>query len=202
MVVSTFSVLDKDGKERFFEESFLLANVSPDIVFEMPFLITDNIDIDFQAQNLQWRSYTTGEVLLTTRQVELIGKKKFAAIALDPKYENFVIHIVALSVDSGDEVHPSKRAQITHLKADEAFSKVLSKSADFADVFSPKLAAELSEHTKINDHAIKLVDDWQPLYGLIYSLGPMELETLKAYIENKLASGFIRPSKSFAVAPI
>ncbi len=30
----------------------------------------------------------------------------------------------------------------------------------------------------------------------------MELETLKAYIENNLASGFIRPSKSPAGAPI
>ncbi len=37
MVVSTFSVLDKDGRERFFEESFLLADVRLDIVLEMPF---------------------------------------------------------------------------------------------------------------------------------------------------------------------
>ncbi len=42
----------------------------------------------------------------------------------------------------------------------------------------------------------------QPLYGPIYSLGPVELETLKAYIENNLASDFIRPSKSPARAPI
>ncbi len=68
--------------------------------------------------------------------------------------------------------------------------------ADFADVFFPKLAAEPLEHTGINDYAIELVDDQQPLYGPIYSLGPMELETLKAYIDNNLANGFIRPSKS------
>ncbi len=47
MVVSTFSVSDKDGKERFFEESFLLADVSPDIVLRMPFLTMSNADIDF-----------------------------------------------------------------------------------------------------------------------------------------------------------
>ncbi len=46
------------------------------------------------------------------------------------------------------------------------------------------------------------MDDWQPPYGHIYSLRPVELETLKAYIENNLASGFIRPSKSPAGAPI
>ncbi len=59
----------------------------------------------------------------------------------------------------GDEIHPLRRAQIVHRKADEALTEVLSEYADFADVFSPKLAAKLSEHTGINDHAIKLADD-------------------------------------------
>ncbi len=99
-------------------------------------------------------------------------------------------------------MHLSKRAQIAHLKADEASTKVPSEYADFADVFSPKLAAELPEHTGINNHAIELGDNWQPSYGPIYSLGPVELKILKAYIENNLASGFIWPSKSPARAPI
>ncbi len=99
-------------------------------------------------------------------------------------------------------MHPSRRAQIAHLKADKAPIEVPSEYADFADIFSPKLAAELSEHTGINDYAIELEDDRQPPYGPIYSLGPVELETLKAYIENNLASGFIRSSKSPARALI
>ncbi len=53
MVVSTFSILDKDGREKFFEESFLLADIKPDIVLEMPFLTMSNTDIDFQAWDLQ-----------------------------------------------------------------------------------------------------------------------------------------------------
>ena len=36
----------------------------------------------------------------------------------------------------------------------------------------------------------------------MYSLRPVELETLKAYIETNLANGFIRLSKSPAGAPI
>ena len=67
MVVSTFSVSDKDGKERFFEKSFLLADVKLDIVFGMPFLTMSNTDVDFQAEDLQWRSYTIGDILPTTR---------------------------------------------------------------------------------------------------------------------------------------
>ncbi len=99
-------------------------------------------------------------------------------------------------------MHPSRIDQIAHLNADEAPFKVLGKYADFADVFSPKLTAELPKHTRINNHAIKLVDNWQPLYGSIYSLRPVELKTLKAYIQNNLARGFIRSSKFPAEAPI
>ena len=47
MVVSTFSVLDKDGRERFFKESFLLADISPDVVLGITFLTMSNADIDF-----------------------------------------------------------------------------------------------------------------------------------------------------------
>ena len=52
MVVSTFSVLDKDKREKFFEKNFLLADVNSDIVFEMPFLIMNIADIYFQARDL------------------------------------------------------------------------------------------------------------------------------------------------------
>ena len=96
----------------------------------------------------------------------------------------------------------SKKAQVAYLKADKAPTKVPSKYADFADVFFPKLAIEFPKHTGINDHTIELVHDWQLPYGLIYNLGPIELELLKAYIENNLANDFIKPSKSPTQASI
>ncbi len=52
MVVSTFSVSDKDDKEKFFEKSFLLANVKSNIVLGMLFLTISNANIDFQAWDL------------------------------------------------------------------------------------------------------------------------------------------------------
>ena len=93
-------------------------------------------------------------------------------------------------------------AQIAHLKVDEVFIKVLNKYADFADIFSQKLTIEFPKHMYINDHAIELVDDWQPPYSSIYSLGSVELEMLKACIENNLANAFIKLSNSLAKAPI
>ena len=99
-------------------------------------------------------------------------------------------------------LHPFCRSHIFGLIVEEAPTKVFAKYSDFADVFSLNLASELPKHIGINDHTIKLVDTQQSLYGPIYSLGLVELGTLKAYIETNLANGFIRLSKSSTGAPI
>ncbi len=99
-------------------------------------------------------------------------------------------------------MHPLRRAQIAHLKADKACTKMPSKYADFADVFLPKLVAKLLEHTGINNHAIEFMNDWQPPYGFIYSLGPVKLKTLKAYKKNNLTNSFIKLFNSAAGALI
>ena len=60
----------------------------------------------------------------------------------------------------------------------------------------------LPKRLRINEHAIKLEDGKQPSYGQIYSLGPVELEILKTYIEINLANSFIRSLNFFASALI
>ena len=204
MVVAAFSVEDKDNRVRFFEETFLVANVSPEIVLGIPFFTLSGADIDFSGRELRWRTYTTKEVLPTTRHVELVDKMEFAAAALDPEHETYVVHVASLSSTplASLDVHPSREPQISGLIAKEAPMNVPAGYSDFADVFSPDLATELPEHTEINTHAIDLEKGKQPPYGPIYSLGPVELETLKTYIETNLANAFIRPSKSPASAPI
>ena len=79
------------------------------------------------------------------------------------EHKIFVIHVVALNINLGDEVCFSKKAQMAYLKVDEVPIKVLSKYADFINLFLSKLAAELLEYIKINNHAIKFVDN-QPLF--------------------------------------
>ena len=209
MVVIAFPVTDKVNRVRFFEETFLMANISPEVVLGMPFLILSGADVDFLGRELRWRTYTTKETLTTTRRVELMGKKEFAAAALDSESETFVIHVALLSSDVLPSfsllelnIHPFCKPQVSGLITEEAPTKIPAEYLDFADVFSLDLASELFKHTRINHHAIELVDGQQPPYGPIYSLEPVELETLKAYIETNLAKGFIRPSKSPADAPI
>lgn len=52
MVISIFSVSNKDSRETFFKESLIWANVKPNVDFGMLFLSMNNDNIDFQAQNL------------------------------------------------------------------------------------------------------------------------------------------------------
>ncbi len=120
-----------------------------------------NININFQARNLQWRSYITKDILPTTKRVELIEKIEFIAIALNPEHKAFVVQVVALNIsfDISDEMHSLRKAQRAHLKVDEAPIEVFNKYANFADVLLPKLDIELLKHMNINNYTIKLVDD-------------------------------------------
>ena len=52
IIVSTFFILDKNNKKRFFKKSFLSANIKLNIVLKIFFLIINNVNIDFQAQDL------------------------------------------------------------------------------------------------------------------------------------------------------
>lgn len=54
----------------------------------------------------------------------------------------------------------------------------------------------------MNEHAIDLIDGKQPFYGPIYTLSPVELETLKIYIETHFKTGFISLFKFPATALI
>lgn len=67
----------------------------------------------------------------------------------------------------------------------------LPKYLDYADIFLFNLAMELYENIYINKHVIELEKDKQASYEPIHSLGLVEQETLKIYIETYLKTGFI-----------
>ena len=208
IVVAAFLVMDKTNRVKFFEKTFLVANISPKVVLGIFFLTLSGADVEFLGWELRWRTYITKKALPTTRRVELVGKKEFAAAALDPESEIYVVHVGSVSSNvlpsfSLLNVHPSRKPQISGLIAEKAPTKISAEYSNFADVFSPNLVSELPKHSRINNHIIELVNKCpQPPYGPIYSLELVKLETLKAYIETNLANGFIKPSKSFASAPI
>ena len=144
----------------------------------------------------------------------------FAAAMLNLEHDTFIIHIASLGSAMSPSsttsfslaishssillnvVHLSCKPQIAGLIIKNTSIKIPDKYTNFANIFSLGLASKLLEYTKINKYTIKLVSGQQPPYGLIYSLGPVKLEILKAYIETNLANNFIRSSKALAGTPI
>ena len=53
MVVAAFSVEDKANQVRFLEETFLVANVSLEVVLGMSFLTLSGADIDFLGREFR-----------------------------------------------------------------------------------------------------------------------------------------------------
>ena len=159
MVVTVFSMINKANQVRLFEKTFLVANVSPKILLRMLFLTWSGADVDFWGRGLWCRTYITEEALSTIRYVELVGKKEFAAAALNLEHETYIVHFGsvnsnALTSSFPLDIHPFCRFQIFVLISEKALIKVPAEYSDFADVFFPDLASELSEQTGINNHTI------------------------------------------------
>ena len=113
---------------------------------------------------------------------------------MDLEQEVFVVHVAIFF--KLIEVHPNWKVRIATLIADKALVIIPAEYLDFKNVFFKESTAVLPEYIEINTHAIELEKGKQPPYGPIYSLGPMELDTLKTYIKTNLVNGFICPSKS------
>ena len=51
MVVAVFLVKEKDNQVRFFEKTFLIASISPEVVLILPFLTLSGVDVNFQVKS-------------------------------------------------------------------------------------------------------------------------------------------------------
>ena len=85
--------------------------------------------------------------------------------------------------------------------ADPDLSSVPSEYHNFQSLFSKKEAEKLPPHRSY-DHTILLESGKTPPYGSIYSMSPLELETLWKYIEENLNKGFICHSQSPCGVPV
>lgn len=154
MVIKSFSIDDKANRPLFFEETFFIANISMDNTLRILFLIFSNIEINFLERKFNWGLYTIIEALSTTKQIELIRKKEFAATVFDPNNETFVIYIIFFN---STNVHLSYKAQIVLLIQDNCLREVPSEYAYFTHIFFFNLVTKLSEHIEVNNHFIDLV---------------------------------------------
>ena len=51
VINAVFSMTDKTNRVRFFKKTFLVANVSPEVVFDIPFLTLSGADVDSYTLN-------------------------------------------------------------------------------------------------------------------------------------------------------
>lgn len=154
------------------------------IILEIPFLFLSNLNVKFDTGDLTWKKYTVGEVILTTRQVELIDKHKFVKRALDKPSEIFIPYIAALKIYvSIMTIQLMRKSLLVALKQDKDSTEVSITYGDFADVFLPNLEINLRDYYSINEYVIKLVEGKPPFYSSIYSLSAVKLEILKIYIK-------------------
>ena len=58
MIIVDFQIEDKLGRARFFQESFLVANTSIEVILQMLFFTFSNTNMQLVKKELIWRSYT------------------------------------------------------------------------------------------------------------------------------------------------
>lgn len=146
MVIVELSVHDKLGKAWFFEETFLPADTSMEVVLRISFPFLSNANIQFGTRELTWGIYTTTKTMPTTRQVELINKHECTRKALDEASKTFVVHVTALKASSEMTIHHSRATQVTTLQQtaqwatlqwDKASIEICANYTDYVDIFSP-----------------------------------------------------------------
>ena len=69
MVIADFQEKDKDGRSRFFQETFFVADTKFKMVLRMLFLKISNANVAFGQRTLTWKSYITNEALPTIERV-------------------------------------------------------------------------------------------------------------------------------------
>ena len=90
MGLLVFGVTDQLGQQRFFEETFLIADIPHNIVLGMPFLQLANPDIDWSARTLNWRELSVQSALMTTHRIEIIEPEVFIEEALSEDTPTYV----------------------------------------------------------------------------------------------------------------
>ena len=141
--------------------------------------ITYNPDIDWRIREIrcrQTRGSTHKIATISLHQLHEEGRKE----------EMFLFAI---------SVKPSSTTK------EESIVQLPEKYRHYADVFN-KVQANKLPHHRPYDCPIDLQPGKEPPWGPIYNLSPTELEVLRGYIEENLANGFIRHSKSPTGAPI
>jgi len=157
-------------------------------ILGVDWLATHNPNIDFSSKTLQFKS---NHCIKNCR-------------VIPNTFVTFVSPAYTVN-ETPKECSHEKTNEISNKKQEEKDDKPIyllpTKLMKFKDVFDEISANKLPPH-RIYDCEINLKPDSTLYYGPIYPLTEKESDALKKYIDEMLAKGFIRKSKSPAGAPI
>lgn len=77
MVIATFKIVNKEKKSCFFKKTFLSANFSMDVIFQMSILILTKIDINFLVLEIALKFHAFTKAIFIIKSVKVIQKKEF-----------------------------------------------------------------------------------------------------------------------------
>ena len=131
--------------------------------------------------------------MLITKQIKVIYQKKFTVIAVNTNNKTFIIYKNLSKANN--------YINIFYLLNPSCFTnnyRNFIKYSNFFNIFFSNSITKLLEYNKVINHFTYLLNYKKLFYSLIYSLGLVELEILKIYIQANLDNSFITSSKSFA----
>lgn len=90
--------------------------------------------------------------------MDLARKKEFIAVILNLKDKIFIVYVNS-SVNIHLNIHLFHRVLLIFFLNNKISIVILSKHADFINVFSLESINKLSKHNRINNYLINLIDD-------------------------------------------
>ncbi|SPC61966.1 uncharacterized protein UHOD_12133 [Ustilago sp. UG-2017b] len=183
------------------------------IILGLPWLKGANPNIDWQSGNITTRSPPLTPLQRAPSQLSSTSPPAspdvdvIDAIAFNKSLQSDCITWGTLYPSAIQSQHllattTTSSVATTALAYDTGLSDIIPPEYhQYLDVFSRVEADKLPPH-RTYDHQIPLEEGKSPPFGPIYSLSEHELKTLREYLEENLAKGFISPSDSPAASPI
>ena len=135
-------------------------------------------------------SDTTEETIPTTapkNNISLVDATTYSKERYSPRTQEFCLRLVSNNISAwSSSMSDSPPVDM---------SNVLEEYHEFMDVFNKAKANTLAQHRPYN-LKINLEGDSIPLLGQIYSMSQAGLKTLQEFLDDHIATGFIRPSQS------
>lgn len=175
---ATYLVTDSLGTQRGCKDAFEVGGIHGfPVVLGMPWLERWNPSVNFETKHTAWRKKRS-----QYRRVAAVRADQFAKEVVGTTSLLYALSVQALSGKTAQDGPPAPYGR-------------------WSSVFSEENAAKLPEHGPF-DLSIELEEGKRPSFAPLYNLSETELAVLRKYLDEYIAKGWVRPSKSPAGANI